>query len=406
MKTNSNSIDPTCLSRALAGAGMPKLTVPILLALLLAVANARALEAPADATSNAPSIAVEAGGFSLNYRNAPIDLVLNDLANAAGFVVQIDSPVHGNITVTGKSLNGDEIVQLLDSELNRMGYAASRSGRVLKITEKADAFRRNPVKTLSNPDEVPDNDEVATYIIPIHYVEARQLLVDLSMFLSSDARAVPNEAGNSIVITDTQSNIKHIVEIIKAIDSGAESAMVLRPIHLDHADATEMASMLSNLFPDASASTAQAPMRFNGGAFNPAAVFAGAAASGDSGRERIRSQQVHAVADERSSTVIVTATMDLIDQVDHLVRSLDTPSTKDIGMQVFKLEHADAQQILPVLQEIFPTSGNGASSSTTASSSSLFAVRLQGFATTMSSSASSGNLLGSGSSAGTGAPAR
>lgn len=405
MKTKMIPSHPVSSSSSICSAARPRtFRAAILLAGLLTAATAFGLDAPVESASNSTPISVESGGFTLNIRNAPLDLVLEDLVDAAGFIVQIDSPPRGSISVIGKNLNADEIVQLLDSELDRIGYAASRNGRVIRITEKSEAFHRNPVKTLTDPDAVPDNDEVATYIIPIHYVEARQLLVDLSMFLSSDARAVPNEAGNAIVITDTQSNIKHLVAIIKAIDSGAESAMIVRPIQLHHADATEMANLVSNLFPDENANTAQAPMRFNGGPFNPAAAgFAGAGNSGNTGPDRIRSQQVHAVADARTSTVIVTATMSLIDQVEHLVRSLDEPSTKDIGMQVFKLDHADAQEILPVLQQIFPSSVNGASSATTSSQNSLLAARLQGFVSGMSSSSSSsGNLLGGSGSIGAG----
>ena len=52
--------------------------------------------------------------------------------------------------------------------------------------------------------------------------QARQLVTDLSPFVSSRATIMANDAGNSIVVTDTQANIRHLAEIIKAIDGSAE----------------------------------------------------------------------------------------------------------------------------------------------------------------------------------------
>ena len=67
---------------------------------------------------------------------------------------------------------------MLNSVLNKNGYAAIRDGRKLTIVDKNDAKTRNiPVKTGNDPDAIPDNDEIVTQIIPIRFVEARQLVL-------------------------------------------------------------------------------------------------------------------------------------------------------------------------------------------------------------------------------------
>lgn len=94
-----------------------------------------------------------------------------------------------------------------------------------------------------------------------------------------------NAAGNSIVMTDTQANIRHMVEIIKAIDSSAEAETEIRVFHLTHASPSDVASALSGVFPSTSSSgnNNQAPVRFGGGPFGGAGGFAAMMGGGGGG---------------------------------------------------------------------------------------------------------------------------
>jgi len=379
----------------------------------------RAAEVSTNELASAGGNGSNTNGLRLNFRNAPIDLVLNYLSDAAGFIIEMDSPVKGNVSViSSHPMTRDEAVDLVNSVLNKNGYAAIRSGeRTLKIMDKSTAKSSgNPVKISNDPATIPDNDEMVTQIIPIRFVEASQLVSDLSPFVSSGATIIANQAGNSIVITDTQANIKHLVEIIKAIDSSAEDVTVLRVFHLDHADPTETATLLTSLFPDQN-NSAQSPMRFAGGrgggrgggggagfGGGPGAFFAAmaanAAGSGNSQSERIKKRtQVVAVADPRTSSVVVTATKDLMEQIADMIRELDFKSDKETTVKVFKLNNADAQEILPVLQNMFQNnttaSRSGAGSST---QTSPFQTRLQQY----QNSSSSSSTLGTGTGAGLG----
>ena len=103
--------------------------------------------APTNTATTLPS-GGDTNGLSLNFRNAPIDLVLEQLSKSAGFIIDVVTPVRGNVTVLGQNLTKDEAVGLVNSELNRLGYAAIRTGRTLKIMDKATArTSNNPVKT-------------------------------------------------------------------------------------------------------------------------------------------------------------------------------------------------------------------------------------------------------------------
>ena len=365
--------------------------------------------------------------LSLNFRNVPLDMVLNYLSDAAGFIIVLDTPVSGTVSViSSHPMNRDEAVDLLNSVLNKNGYAAIRSGRTLTIVSKNDAKTRNiPVKTSNDPDSIPDNAEIVTQIIPIRFVEARQLVTDLSSFVSPQATIVANEAGNSIVVTDTQSNIRHLTEIIRAIDNSAEGETEIRVFHLTHANPADVASELGQIFPSSSGTgtQVQTPFRFGGGPFGRfgggggfggfgggggggGRGGGGNAAGGTDQNSRVQKQtQVVAVADPRTSSVVVTASKDLMQEIAGMMEQLDVPSTRDQKVFVYHMENGDPQQTLQVLQNMF--GGNNTSRSGTSSSAQNSALmnRQTQNATTGgagSSTSTSGTGIGGGNTRGAG----
>jgi hypothetical protein len=339
----------------------------------------------------------------LNFRNAPIEMVLSYLSDAAGFIIELNTPVRGKVDVwSSQPVSKEEAVDLLNSVLNKNGYAAIRNGRRLTIVTKEDALRADiPVKLGGDPDAIPRNDELVTQIIPVRYVEAQQLVKDLGPMISVQ-RIVANEAGNSIAVTDTQANIRHLVEIIRAIDNSAEDVTELRVFRLEHADPTEMANLLNGLFTQqGGASQAQTPVQFGGrfggfpGAFGPGGGRGATPATTVSAQsQRIRKrQQVVAVADARTGSVVVTATKDLMNQIADMIEELDHHSPKQATVQVFRLENADPQQVLPVLQDMFQTTTSTRSSRGTSQQNSPLMNRVQ---QSQSSSLSQGSSIGSG----------
>lgn len=346
----------------------------------------------------------------LNFRNAPLEMVLNYLSDAAGFIIVLDTHVNGNVSIiSGQPVTRDEAVDLLSGVLNKNGYAAIRNGRTLTIVDKNDAKTRDiPVKSGNNPEEIPKNAEIVTQIIPIRFVEARQLVSDLTSFVSPQATVVANEAGNSVVITDTQQNIRHLTEIIKAIDSSAEAETEIRVFHLKHASPTDVATELASIFPSStSGNGSQSPIRFGGGfgGGGPGGGFfqrmmgggggGGGGGSSTSSSDRIKkATQVSAVADARIQAVIVTAPKDLMDQIGNMMKDLDVPSARDQKVYVFQMKNGDPQQAAQVLQTMFQsstTSRNG----TTSSQNSALQQRAQNNATTTTSSGSTSGFGGS-----------
>jgi type II secretory pathway component GspD/PulD (secretin) len=360
-----------------------------------------------------PATGTNADELRLNFRNAPLELVLNYLSDAAGFIIVLDTKVNGNVSViSSHPMTHAEAVDLLNSVLNKNGYAAIRNGRTLTIVDKNDAKTRDiPVKSGNNPDEIPKNAEIVTQIIPIRFVEARQLVSDLTSFVSPQATVVANEAGNSIVITDTQANIRHLAEIIKAVDDSAQSETEIRVFHLKHASPADVAAELASIFPSSSSSSGtQSPINFRGGGGGPGNFFqrmmggggggGGGNASSSTSSDRVKkATQVTAVADSRIQAVIVTAPKELMDSIANMMTDLDVPSTRDQKVFVFHMNNGDPQQAAQVLQTMFQGSSTSRSGSSSSSQNSALMQRAQNNATTTTTSGSGSSGLG-GSSGG------
>ena len=335
--------------------------------------NAPATEAaPLTEATSATADGVAAGtngGLRLNFRGVALEQVLNYLSDAAGFIIVLDAQPRGKVDVWSNTpLSKEEAVDLLNSVLNKNGLASIRNGRTLTIVNKDEAKTRNiPVRQGSNPDGIPSNDEIVTQIIPVRFVEVTQLTKDLQPLVSTSTTMTANEAGNSIVMTDTQANIRRVAEIIQAIDQGAEDVTEVEVFRLQYADPTEMATLLTSVFPDETRGSSQSPVQFGrGGGGNPFRNFFGGGGGRDGGNgggggggdqnARIKKRaRVVAVADPRTQSVIVSAASGLMEQIRGMVTQLDSNPAKKQFVRVYSLENADAEQVEQVLQEMFET---------------------------------------------------
>ena len=310
-----------------------------------------------------PSVAQETNvnepELRLNFRGAPLDLVLDYLSEAAGFTVMLETDVSGTVDVwSNQPLTRDEAVDVLNSALNRNGYAAIRDGKKLTIVTKEEAKRRNiPVRTGYNPELIPKNDEIVTQILPVRYINAVQLITDLQPLLPESATMTANEGGNALVITDTQANIRRIAEIIAALDTTVSSVSTVRVFALRYADAKELAETIDDLFEEASSSGNNNDRGRRGG-------FPGFGRGGRGGDDE-QSQdttglqaatKVTAVADEHSNSIIVAAPEEYIPMIQDLIASVDTAVQDVTELRVFFLNNADPVEMADILSNLFPDS--------------------------------------------------
>jgi type II secretory pathway component GspD/PulD (secretin) len=335
------------------------------------VTAAAPTNAVAPATTNAASAATEPPtavpeytgdkGLRLNFRNVPLDMVLNYLSAAAGFIIVQETKVEGKVDVWSQEpLSKEEAVDLLNTILNKNGYAAVRNGRKLTIVSREDAKKRDlPVKVSSDPESIPKNDEMVTQILPVRYANALQMTKDLQPLLPTYATMTANESGNALVITDTQADIRRMAQIIKALDTSISGISTIRVFPLRYADAKDIATELKEIFP-APDTSGRNNMGGRGqfGRFGGPGGFPGGQADPTVGtgqsEARKAASRVTAVADERTNALIVSAPDEVMPTIEQLVKEIDTNAENITEVRVFHLSYSDPQEMADLLTSLFP----------------------------------------------------
>jgi type II secretory pathway component GspD/PulD (secretin) len=247
-------------------------------------------------------------------------------------------------------------------------------GRNLIVSSKEEARKRNiPIRTGNDPREIPDNAEMVMQIIPLERIDATQAAADLATLMPSSATITANQDSNSLVVTDTQSNIRHIVELVSALDSSAGSVSSMKVFKLKNADPTEMAQLITNLYGTPS-TAGRGPTGAFGAPGGPGAALAAALAArggntsgrggppgstssrGRSSSAASRGTPVAAVADPRTYSVIVTGSREALADIGEIITQLDASDSRKQKVFVYTLENGDVKQVEAVLKNLFQSS--------------------------------------------------
>lgn len=301
------------------------------------------------------------GELRLNFRGVPLEMVLNYLSEAAGYIIVLDTELKGKVDVwSNQPVTQEEALSILNSVLNKNGYAAIRNGRTLTVVSKDSARKREiPVKTGNDPQTIPRSDEMVTQIIPIRYINAAQLTENLKPLLPETANLSANEAGNALILTDTQASVHHMTEIIRALDNSATGANSVRVFQLRYADSKEVAAVLKDLFPSTDTSRNNNGGGRGGGGFGGFPGFPGGGGGGGGNGNaatptRTSAAKVIAVADEHSNSVVVNAPEDVMPSIEDIIRNIDTNVQDITELRAFHLRYADPSEMASVIASLFP----------------------------------------------------
>ena len=328
-----------------------------------------------DAQTGKPSVSpiAEDPQLMLNFQDVPLQSVLEYMSEAAGFIILGDTKVRGDVTILSKQpLNREEAVDLLDTILNEKGYTAIRRGRILKIVEKDKALIEDiPVKSGADPEDIPKKDVMVTQIIPIRFGNAGQLIENISELLPEYATISANDGSNAIILTDTQTNIRRIAEIVSALDTSISSISEIRVFPLVYADAKQLADVIKGLFQSSSSGSSRSSSsrgsssgiaemmraRFGGGSSSSRSSGSSgrSSRSGGSGSSAAlaAASRVVAISEERTNSLVVSAPSDVLPTIEQLVKEMDRTIEDVTEIQVFKLQNADAYEMAEVLTNLF-----------------------------------------------------
>lgn len=301
--------------------------------------------------------------ISLNFREAPVDTVLNEIAKATGYTIIKQGTMEGiRISVVSVApMSADRAIELLNAALHVNNYAAIQSEHTIKVMPLADAIHANtPVVYVTKGTELPDNDIVVTGVIPLKNVDANKLKTELAPLINPTITA--DQGANALIMTDTNSNIRRVVQIVENLDNGGVASSDIQVLTLKYASAAQTAKLITTIFKPDSQQNQNNNFPFFGG--RGRGGFIGGPGGNTSNTsevdEALHNGHVNAASDDRTNSIIVIAPKETMTIIQNLVSKLDDNPIPATLIKAFPLKNADAEATTKLLTTLFSdTSGGG-----------------------------------------------
>jgi general secretion pathway protein D len=313
--------------------------------------------------SNANAISGTADqGLTLNLRNVSVDQALSFLSESAGFTIYraTSTSFNGNVDVVSDTpLNKDEIVALFNKVLSDHSLTVIRDGKTLTVmtTQEASDSGQTPVNIYNPAEPIPADQEYVTEVIPVHTLNPAQVVRDLFTLIPSGAKMNTSDAGNSILMTAPQADIKRFAQIISALDSTGNGD--LQVFLLTYADSKSIAQELKDVFTDTGTTGPG-----GAGGFNIATILGGGrggrggggqgGAAGSTEDARRTGIHVNAVSDDENNAVLVSAPADYMPGISNIIYKLDIPQEDTVQIRLFFLTNAECTDVANELLTLFP----------------------------------------------------
>ena len=255
--------------------------------------------------------------YSINMRDADVRAFVNDVARVTGLTLVVDSRVNQKVSVvTNRSLSRSEYFEVFLSTLRANGLVAIpiRGGYRIQPTEGAAS---QPIRVTSRSRA--SGSEFVTEIVRLRTIDAAGALETIRPLVSPQGSVTANKNANSLVIADFADNIARIRQLLGQIDrNSAVDNATTQLVYLRNTGPREIATSLQGL----AAGTGGAP---------PA---------------------ISVSAIDSSNAIALRGDPTAVARFAALARELDERAANGTEIRVYWLEHADAEQLLPVLQQL------------------------------------------------------
>jgi general secretion pathway protein D len=267
---------------------------------------------------------------SIDFNNVDIQLFIKFMAELTGTNFVVDNNVKGKVTIVSPArISLDEAYRVFESVLEINGFTTVKAGEIVKIVPAPEARSKN-IQTLLEMEKTSPEDRVVTQIIPMKYADPEEIKRLFTPLVSRNSVILSYPPANTLIVTDVSSNIQRLIKILKQIDvPGIGQQITVLP--LQFADSTKLATMLTALFKT----------------------------TGPKTKTDIEKQVIIA-PDERTNTLVVLASeVDML-RIKQLVTMIDKETPRGKGkIHVYYCEHASAEDLAKVLQEIPHQQGGG-----------------------------------------------
>lgn len=252
----------------------------------------------------------------LNLRDADIRAFIQDVARVTGRNFVIDSRVQGKVSVvTDRALSKSEYFEVFLATLRANGFVA--------VPMDGGGYRVQPSDTAAaQPGKIGDSgatrNQFVTEVFRLRAIEATSAVETLRPLVSREGSVTANRSGNSLVVADYADNIRRIRGLLGKIDSEGAATDV---IALKNAGAREIANSLQQL--------------------------ATGGQTGDGARTAVA-----VVPIDSSNSIALRGDAEMVQRFGAIARDLDRRAASGVEIQVYWLQHADADKLMPVLQQL------------------------------------------------------
>ncbi|MBX2801866.1 MAG: type II secretion system secretin GspD [Myxococcales bacterium] len=248
----------------------------------------------------------------------------------------------------------DEAWQAYRSALQGHGFTTIEVGAMITVVP-IESAARGPVPVGRG---VVGGEGVVTRILPLVNARASDLSAVVRPLLSSSAQLTAYAPANTLIVTDTASNVRKIHTLVAELDVAAPTSS-LKLLRLQWATAADVKRVLEALYPVAPAEVATPtprtrPQRRR----NPRSPSSASAPAATAGSEARHISTI--LDDERTNSLIVLANPQGHAAVAAVVSQLDVdvdPSSQRT-LHVVQLKYAVAEEVAAVLAELQSSAGS------------------------------------------------
>jgi general secretion pathway protein D len=252
--------------------------------------------------------------FTLNVRDADVRAFIQDAARITGRTFVIDGRVNGKVSVvTDRPLSRSEYFEIFLSTLRANGLVAVPNPNGSYRIQPIDGAATQPTRIGSGGAA---QNQFVTEIIRLRHIDAMAAVETLRPLVSPQGSLTANRNANSLVVADFADNIRRIRALASSIDRDTSTSEV---VALKNAGAREIAAALQALVP-AAGEGAQAPVAI--------------------------------VPIDSSNAVALRGDQAMVARFVSMARDLDMRAAGGTELRVYWLEHANAETLLPTLQQL------------------------------------------------------
>ena len=248
--------------------------------------------------------------------------MINTVSEVTGKNFIVDPRVKGKVTlVSGGPLDAEEIYSIFLSVLEVHNFSAVPSGGIIKIVP-SNIVKQSPTPTEYDEPAEPDDRQI-TQVLRLQHASVQELLPILRPLLPPTSHFAAHPPTNTLVFTDTASNVSRLMDIIGRIDVPDRRSSV-HVVYLKHAQATVLAGVLDKLAENLE----------------------------DSGEGKANQIKISVQGDDALNALIVNAPDNEFRLLQAVVDQLDIERPIEGDVHVIYLEHAKATEMVDILNNV------------------------------------------------------